>query len=270
MGVAWTEFPDVVEACDLAYAMWQLGWDEANGGNISCLLTDDEVDRLGYVEGTGRSMPLVGIPDSLRGRELMITASGSYMRSLRDDPEHLLGIVHIPREGDHYEIAAGLKDSKPTFDLAVHLAVHDVRLARDESHRVVMHNHPPALTAMTLAIGPHGKRLTVELWRVLTEAVMFFPAGIGVTAWHPVGRDGIVAESLEKMHDHKLVLWPYHGSLTCGSSVRAAFGLLETAEKCADMWLRAEAAGGAKFGIPDDGLRESAEVFGVKLADGYL
>lgn len=270
MAVAWTEFPDVVEALDLALAMWQLGWDEANGGNISCLLTPEEEDRLGYVEGTGRSFPLEGIPASLRGRSLLITASGSCMRDLHKDPEHLMGIVRIPEQGDCYEMAAGLKGRKPTFDLAVHLAVHDVRLACDPAHRAVMHNHPPAVTAMTLALGPDERAITRALWGSLTEAVKFFPEGIGVTSWQPVGLGGIVEESLAKMRDHHVVLWPYHGTLTAGSSVKDVFCLLETVEKCADMWLRAQAAGGAAFGIDDAGLRASAEVFEVELAERFL
>ena len=114
----------------LSHVGQELG--RGHGGNITYLLTDEEVAELGYTPGAGRKVDLK-VPDGVRGKYVLVTATGSYFRELRDDPDHLLGICYIPEEGDYYEIAYGLEDNRPTSEFPAHLATHAARLAVDLS-----------------------------------------------------------------------------------------------------------------------------------------
>ena len=267
----WKELKAVKEVADLSFQMYQKGWDEANGGNITYLLTDDEAASLNYVPGTGKKLTLAeGIPDALRGKYVLVTASGSYFRELKDDLDHLLGIIYLPEEGDEYEIAAGLIDNRPTSELGSHITTHAVRLAVDSNQRVVMHNHATHVLAMTHC-GPTDEReFTLALWRMITEGVVVFPDGVGLVLWCVAGTPEIAKETNERMKTRRCVVWQYHGVFTTGDSMHDAFGLLETIDKCAEVWLLSQAAGGKNPGIPDQGLKDTAKWYGTTLREGYV
>ena len=173
--------PAVKEVADLSYKMWEKGWDEANGGNITYILTDEEAADLNYTPGTGEAVDLMGgVPDIMRGKYVLVTATGSYFRELKDNLDELVGIIYIPEQGDKYERVVGLENNRPTSELAAHIQTHAVRLAVDPEQRVVMHNHATHVLAMTHC-GPTNERdFTVALWRMITEGVVVFPDGVGV------------------------------------------------------------------------------------------
>lgn len=265
----WKKIGAVQEVMDLTYKMWDRGWDEANGGNVSYILTDEEAAELAYVPGTGRKIEL-DVPDGIRGKYILVTATGSYFREIKDDPEHLLGVTYIPEEGNYYEIAFGLVDNRPTSEFESHLNTHAIRLAADPEQRVVMHNHATHVLEMT-HVGPiDEKELTLDLWRVITEAIILFPDGIGYVPWCVCGTKEIADKTLEKMRDRRIVIWGYHGVFTTGKSMHDAFGLLELVDKCCEVWLAVEASGRNNPGIDDAGLRAAADYFHVTPREGYL
>ncbi len=272
MAKDWKEIKAVQEVADLSYKMWDRGWDEANGGNISYILTDEEAAELEYTPGTGRKITLVeGIPDGVRGKYILVTATMSYFRELRDDLDHLIGIVYIPEEGDDYEVVRGLEgNSRPSSEFGSHLGVHAVRLAADPEQRVVMHNHATHVLAMQHVAPIDEKEFTLCLWRMISEGIIMLPDGIGYVPWCVCGNKEIMDKTIESMRTHRVVLWGYHGLLTTGKSMHDAFGLLELIDKICEAWLLAEAAGRKNPGISDEGLMELCEFFGVTPREGYL
>ena len=266
----WKSIKTVQEVATLTYAMWERGWDEANGGNISYMLTDEEAESLGYVPGTGRKIELEGIPAGVRGKYVLVTATGSHFRELKDDIDHLIGITYIPEEGDYYEIAFGLEDNRPTSEFDTHLATMAVRLEADPEQRVVMHNHATHVLAMTHVAPIDEKDFTLKLWRVITEAIILFPDGIGYVPWCVCGGKEIAEKTLTKMKDRRIVVWGYHGVFTTGKSMHDAFGLLELVDKCCEVWLTAEACGHRNPGITDEELRVICDTFGITPREGYL
>ena len=271
MAKNWKELTAVKEVADLSYKMWEKGWDEANGGNITYILIDDEAADLNYIPGTGEAVNLMGgVPDAMRGKYVLVTATGSYFRELRDNLDELVGIIYLPEQGDKYERVVGLENNRPTSELAAHIQTHAVRLAADPEQRVVMHNHASHVLAMTHC-GPTNERdFTVALWRMITEGVVVFPDGIGLVPWCVCGTPEIAAQTNEKMKTRRCVVWQYHGVFTTGKSMHDAFGLLETVDKCAEVWLLSETSGSRNPGIDDQGLKDTAAYFGNTLPEGYL
>lgn len=266
----WKELPAVKETRELARLMWERGWDEANGGNITYLLTAEEEAALHYKPGTGRRVDLKDIPAKVRNRFVLVTATGSFFRELDDNPDQLLGIVYVPLEGDYYEIAFGLEGNGPTSELPSHLASHAVRLEQDPEQRVIMHNHATHVLEMT-HVGPQdSKEFTRALWRIITEAIVLFPDGIGFVPWCVCGGQSIADKTNEQMRNCRIVVWQYHGVLTAGKSLHDAFGLLETVDKCCEAWLAAQACGSPGPGISDTGLWEICDAFGLTPREGWL
>jgi rhamnulose-1-phosphate aldolase len=267
---SWQQIKAVQEVVDLTHVMWDKGWDEANGGNVSYILTHEEACALSYVPGRGRKIELEGIPEGMRGKYVLVTATGSFFREIRDDVSHLLGIIYIPLSGNYYEIAAGLENSMPTSELQTHLAAHAVRLEQNSEQRVVMHNHATNVLTFSHAFQGDEREMTRALWRIITEAMVLFPDGIGFVPWCLCGTQEIADKTLEKMRFCRIVIWEYHGVFTTGTSMHDAYGLLETVDKCCEVWLKAHAAGNVKGGISDDGLRMIANHFNVTPHKGFL
>lgn len=270
MATDWKEISATKEVQELAYLMWDKNWDEANGGNITYILTEDEATSLNYTIGSGRKVELQ-IPDAVRGKYILTTASGSYFRELRDNPDDLIGIVYIPEEGDYYEIAFGLEhDNKPTSEFPAHIATHAARLTIDSEQRVVMHNHATNVLAMT-HVGPTDEReFTLALWRLIPEALFLFPEGIGMVPYCACGTQNIADLTLEKMKDRKFVIWQYHGVFSAGKSLHDAFGLLESVDKLCGVYLEIIRTGKFNGGINDAELMELADMWGITPREGYL
>ena len=103
----------VRELADLTYTMWNMGWDEKNGGNISYILLDDEVKEID-IDENGRFYEMVSIPENMVGKYIVITASGSNFRLVRDDVESTVGVIRVEENG--YTIVAGFaNDNKHAF-----------------------------------------------------------------------------------------------------------------------------------------------------------
>jgi rhamnulose-1-phosphate aldolase len=265
---SWTELPVVEETCDLCYKMWQKGWTPGGGGNVSVLLDDEQVATLNYTPGTGRVVPFA-IPDGVRGRYVLVTATGSHFRALKDDPDRHLGVVYVPLEGDYYEVAAGFRGGRPTGELDSHLAAHAVRLSVDPKHRVVMHNHARSILEMT-HVGPTDERaFNLALWRIIPEASLFLADGLGLLPWCVPCTEEMAALTLESMKRHRIVVWRLHGIFGAGQSLPELFGNLELAELCCQAWLDIQLHGGSE-GISDEGIRGIWKRFNVSEHADYL
>lgn len=260
------------DMCDLTYKMWEKGWDEANGGNISCLLDPEEAAAITtYAQKDRRTYPMHNIPANVRGRSFLVSSTGSYFQYISEQPQNLLGIVRIPEQGDHYEIVAGYAaGGRPTSEFEAHLRSHAERLKHNPKHHVIMHNHATAILTMTHCGPTTEKELTVALWRIISEAIILFPDGVGFLPWCVCGNEEIGIKTANLMADHRIVLWQYHGVLTAGNDMRDAFGLLETVEKAAEVYVRANACANVNPGIDNEGLKLLAKTFGVTPREGYL
>ena len=92
---------------------------------------------------------------------------------------------------------------------------------------------------------------------------MVFPDGIGIVPWMVPGTDGIGAQTAEQMREHGLVLWPFHGIFGSGPTLDDAFGLIDTAEKSAEIMVKVLSMGGKRQTISTQELIALAARFGV-------
>ena len=81
------------------------------------------------------------------------------------------------------------------------------------------------------------KAMTHTLWQMCTESIMIFPDGIGVLPWMVCGTTEIGEATAEKMREFRLVVWAMHGIYGAGRSLDEAFGLIETVEKAAQIFM---------------------------------
>ena len=114
---------------------------------------------------------------------------------------------------------------------------HISRLEKNPENRVIMHSHPTNTLAMTYVHELDEKKLTHSLWEMCTECMVVFPDGIGVLPWMVCGTHELGIATAEKMKEFRLVVWGQHGIYGCGKDLDEAFGLIETVEKAAQLYM---------------------------------
>lgn len=245
-------YPDYInELLEVTYDMWQHGWDEYNGGNVSYRLTKEEIgtlrhdleDTLFTYNDSQEEVDVLSVPDNMQEEYLLITASGSHFRTLKNQPEIDTGIIRITSTG--YQVIAGFNSGKkPTSEIFMHILAHSARVSQNPNHRVVIHNHATNIVIYSLLEEITSRRLTIELWSVLTESIVVFPDGIAVLPWEVPGTYQIGLDTAHELKKHRLVVWAKHGVLSTGVSYQDCFGLIETADKAANIALKLRSTSG--------------------------
>lgn len=218
--------------------MYRLGFDERNSGNISMLLDESEVAKYLDLRLVKKEIPIGFDAKELAGRILIVTASGSYFKNISSMPAENLGIIRISPDGKTAELLWGLNGGgRLTSEFPAHIMSHISRLSVEPNNRVILHCHPTNILAMTFVHELSEKKFTHTLWQMCTESIMIFPDGIGLLPWMVCGTKEIGEATAEKMKEFRLVVWAMHGIYGSGRSLDEAFGLIETAEKAAQVYL---------------------------------
>ena len=262
--------PFVKEMCKTTANMYRLGWDERNGGNISYLLETEEVAEYLDLNNVIRTIPLGFDATAIIGKIFIVTGTGKYFKNVMDDPETNLGIVRIAADGQTAELLWGYSDGgKFTSEFPAHLMSHMARLSVDPANRVVMHCHPTNLLAMTYVHDLDEKAFTRTLWQMCTECIVVFPDGVNVLPWMLCGTNEIGEATAAKMDTARLVVWAQHGIYGAGKDLDETFGLIETAEKAADIYMKIAHLPLVNT-ITDEQMHLLEQRFGVKAREGYL
>lgn len=270
IAIAPDQIPFVREMAQITRSMWRFGWDERNGGNVSCILEEQEVARYIDVNQVIRRFQPAFPVHELAGRYFIVTGSGKYFKNIIDDPEGNLGVLRVSHDGEHLELLWGLKNGAvPTSELPAHFMSHIERLKVDPQHRVVMHNHATHTLAMTFVHILEENAFTRTLWEMCTECIVVFPDGIGVIPWMVPGSSEIGRATALKMKEHRAVLWPQHGIFGTGATIDEAFGLIETIEKAAQIYMKI-AHLPIRQRITSQQLTDLAQAFGVTPRPGIL
>ena len=266
--------PFVKEMCDTTANMYRLGWDERNGGNISYMLDENEVAEYLDLDKVIRTIPLAGVNEAdfdvtpLIGKIFIVTGTGKYFKSVKDDPETNLGIIRVAKGG--VELLWGYKDGgRPTSELPSHLMCHMARLKVDPENRIIMHSHPTNTLAMNYVHELDEKKFTHTLWEMCTECIVVFPDGIGILPWMLCGTNEIGEATAKKMSEFRLVVWAMHGIYGAGKTMDETFGLIETVEKAAQIYMLT-AHLPRKNTIKDEDMLKLVELFGVKYRKDFL
>ncbi len=223
--------------------LWLRGWAERNAGNLSFRLSPEDLSGVVLREEPWRDLE-VHAPE-VAGARFLATATGSCLRVLEQDPDRDLGVIEIEEGGRRCRTLWGYRDGGgPTSELPTHLRAHASRLrAGDDEKRAVVHTHPPNLIALTYATPLTTESLTRILWEMHTECIVVFPSGCGFLDWRMPGSEDLARATEEVFEKRTLVVWQHHGAVALEADFETAFGLIETAERAAEIYLKVAALG---------------------------
>jgi rhamnulose-1-phosphate aldolase len=217
----------VWEVAEVAGYLWQKGWAERNGGNITVNITviDDEIRKLpplGRAISIGRTLPY------LKNAYFFCKGTNKRMRDLARYPMENGSIIRISKDCAHYEIIAD-QAVKPTSELASHLSMHNHLIGKGSNYKAVVHTHPIDLIAMTH--NPEFLKkdvLTNLLWSMIPETRAFCPRGLGIIPYALPGSFELADATLKELEDYDVLMWEKHGVCAVGENVMEAFDMIDT------------------------------------------
>lgn len=259
----------VNEAVEILDLLYKHGWDERNGGNLSMILSKEEVLKVtNDTRGKERFKTDFDMT-TIIGKYFLITKTGSYFKNMVKDSESNLGIIKVI-DKNTLGLVWGFKDGgAPTSEYPTHLICHMERLKKDPLHKVIIHTHTTNIIAMTHICPLDDKFFTETLWKMQTESIVVFPEGVGVLPWILCGGREIGLKTANLMQEYRSVIWAQHGIFSSGRSLDEVYGLIETIEKAAEIYLKI-CDKKIYQSISNDNLKEIAKAFKIEYKKGII
>jgi rhamnulose-1-phosphate aldolase len=190
---------EVMKIAEVAGYLWQNGWAERNGGNITVNVTnlvDDEIKALpaiSEVKQIGVTLP------SLKGTYFYCKGTGKRMRDLARFPMDNGSIIRVLDDCASYVIIAD-NPVMPTSELPSHLTVHANLIETGSPYKATVHTHPIELVAMSHNRAFLGKDvLTNILWSMIPETKAFCPLGLGIVPYTLPGSNELADATLKEL-----------------------------------------------------------------------
>lgn len=253
---------EVNKVAEVAGYLWQKGWAERNGGNITINITkwaDDDIRRMppiSDVKPIGAKLP------HLKDCYFFCKGTNKRMRDLARTPMENGSVIRILDDCASYVIIAD-NPVAPTSELPSHLSVHDYMIGKGITYNASLHTHPIELVAMT-----HCKRflqkdvLTNLLWSMIPETKAFCPKGLGIVPYMLPSSVELAQATIKALDDnYDVVMWEKHGVFAIGQDVMEAFDMVDTLCKSAIIYMDAKNMGFEPEGMSQAQMQEISDVF---------
>lgn len=254
---------EVEKIAEVAGYLWQNGWAERNGGNITVNVTefvDDEMKQMpaiSDVKQIGVSLP------ALKGCYFYCKGTGKRMRDLARRPMDNGSVIRILDDCASYVIIAD-NAVMPTSELPSHLTVHAHLIETGSNYKATVHTHPIELVAMSHSRKFLGKDvLTNILWSMIPETKAFCPLGLGVVPYELPGSNSLADATLKELEDYDVVLWEKHGVFAKGLDVMDAFDQIDVLSKSAKIYINSKCMGFEPEGMSQEQLKEMTKAFNL-------
>lgn len=254
---------EVEKIAEVAGYLWQNGWAERNGGNITVNVTefvDDEIKAMSAISDVkqiGVTLP------ALKGCYFYCKGTGKRMRDLARRPMDNGSVIRILDDCASYVIIAD-NPVMPTSELPSHLTVHAHLIETGSAYKATVHTHPIELVAMS-----HNRKflakdvLTNILWSMIPETKAFCPLGLGVVPYELPGSNTLADATLKELEDYDVVLWEKHGVFAKGLDVMDAFDQIDVLSKSAKIYIDSKCMGFEPEGMSQEQMAEMTKAFNL-------
>ena len=255
---------EIDKVAEVAGYLWQKGWAERNGGNITINVTE-------YADEAMRALPAISAPrpigttlPALKGCWFYCKGTQKRMRDLARDPMANGSIIRILDDCASYEIVADLPVA-PTSELPSHLAVHNYLLTNNYPYRASLHTHPIELVAMTHARKFLEKDVATRLlWSMIPETKAFCPRGLGIVPYMLPSSVELADATIQAISDdYDVVMWEKHGVFAVEKDIMDAFDQVDVLNKAAQIYIAGTNMGFEPEGMTGAQMDELSHVFGL-------
>lgn len=254
---------EVYKVAEVAGYLWQKGWAERNGGNITVNITE-------YVDDAIRAMPPISevkqigvVLPHLKGCYFYCKGTQKRMRDLARNPMENGSVIRILDDCSSYEIIAD-QVVMPTSELPSHLSVHNYLLGKGMPYKASLHTHPIELVAMS-----HSKKFLEKdvasnlLWSMIPETKAFCPRGLGIIPYKLPSSVELADATISQLDEYDVVMWEKHGVFAVDTDIMAAFDQVDVLNKSALIYIAARNMGFEPEGMSLQQMQEMTEAFNL-------
>lgn len=252
------------QVAEVAGYLWQKGWAERNGGNITINVTEWVDEGMKALPALGGARPIGKALPRLSGCWFYCKGTGKRMRDLARNPMGNGSVIRITPDCAHYEIVAD-EPVAPTSELPSHLAVHDYLLAKGSPYRASLHTHPIELVALTHCRKWMEKDMATRmLWSMIPETKAFCPRGLGMVPYMLPSSVELADATIRAIdEDYDVVMWEKHGVFAVDKDIMDAFDQVDVLNKAAQIYIAARNMGFEPEGMTDAQMRQMSAAFGL-------
>ena len=254
---------EVEKIAEVAGYLWQNGWAERNGGNITVNITDLVDDEIKALPAISEVKQIGTALSALKGCYFFCKGTGKRMRDLARWPMENGSIIRILDDCASYVIIADNR-VMPTSELPSHLSVHARLIEKGSNYKATVHTHPIELIAMS-----HNKKfmgkdvLSNLLWSMIPETKAFCPLGLGIVPYQLPGSLKLAEETLKELEDYDVVMWEKHGVFAKGLDVMDAFDQIDVLSKSAKIYIDSKCMGFEPDGMSQEEMAEMTKAFNL-------
>lgn len=254
---------EVDKVAEVAGYLWQKGWAERNGGNITVNITDFVDDEIKSLPAISEVQPIGTVLPWLKGCYFYCKGTQKRMRDLARRPMENGSIIRILDDCASYVIIAD-NPVMPTSELPSHLSVHNHLISKGSPYKASVHTHPIELVAMS-----HCKRFlekdvaTNLLWSMIPETKAFCPRGLGIIPYQLPSSVELANATIRELDDYDVVMWEKHGVFAVDIDVMAAFDQIDVLNKSALIYIAAKNMGFEPDGMLQEQMRELSIAFNL-------
>ncbi len=253
----------VAEVAEVAGYLWQKGWAERNGGNITINITDVIDDEIRGLKAISDKTQIGTTLPHLKGCYFFCKGTNKRMRDLARFPMENGSVIRICDDCASYEIIAD-QPVRPTSELPAHLSMHNYLIGSGSSYKAAMHTHPIDLVAMTHNPAFLEKDvLTKLLWSMIPETRAFCPRGLGIIPYKLPSSLELADATVKELAEYDVVMWEKHGVCAVGENVMEAFDMVDTLSKSAQIYMTAKSMGFEPSGMADELMEELKVAFNL-------
>lgn len=255
---------EILDVAEVAGYLWQKGWAERNGGNITVNITEslsEEEKKSPAVAGPfaiGVTLPC------LKNCFFYCKGTQRRMRDLARDPMNNGSIIRITDDCAHYEIISE-NPVMPTSELPSHLSVHNYLLQKGSPYRASLHTHPIELVALTHSQQWMEKdKATKMLWSMIPETKAFCPRGLGMVPYMMPGSVALGEATIRTIdEDYDVVMWEKHGVFAVDKDIISAFDQVDVLNKAAQIYIAAKNMGFTPEGMSEKQMNDLSRTFNL-------
>ena len=236
---------EIDKVSDTAKCLWQKGWAERNGGNISVNLSG--LIKAPWDLGRFRHVRIKDYPEGSAGMLFFVKRTGERIRDLIK-PKKGGCVVRIDDDAKGYHViweGARAGRSRATSEFISHVLIHLDLAESGSDHRAVVHTHPLELIALSHnpKYNHDEKLLNRVLWRMLPEVRACIPRGIAIAPYTMPGSRELAELTLAGLRRRDVVIWSKHGATASGRDALEAFDYIDVANKGAAILLKCLSSG---------------------------
>ena len=254
---------EVEKVAEVAGYLWQKGWAERNGGNITINITDLVDDEIRKMPAIGPVTPIGTTLPPNKGFYFFCKGTNNRLRDLARWPMENGSVIRILDDCASYEIIAD-NLVKPTSELPAHLSMHNLLIGRGSNYKASLHTHPIELVAMSHTPKFLEKDvLTNLLWSMIPETKAFCPRGLGIIPYKMPSSVELAEATIKELDDYDVVMWEKHGVCAVGEDIMDAFDQVDVLSKSAQIYINAKCMGFEPDGMTPEQMKELSVTFNL-------